>query len=262
MKYHTNDGIKMLQKLSIITVCFNEVGSIGKTLSSVVEQTFKDFEWLVIDGGSSDGTVAELLRYRDHFAAFVSEKDSGIYDAMNKGIALAKGEYLLFLNGGDYISDVTTLESIFANRLEADFIYGDITVIGDGQDQRLIMPPVITKEFLYRKTIPHQSTFTKKSLFGRAGIYDTGFKIVADYEFILRCLLLHNATFQYVPVIFSCYLNNGVSSDAAKRKTEKKLVHNRYYSLLQRFILKYKIKSKLMKLRSRINWPGQNNGNI
>jgi hypothetical protein len=114
------------------------------------------------------------------------------------------------------------------------------------------MPSKISAEFLYRKTIPHQSTFTRKSLFERAGTYDERYTIVADYEFILRCLLQYQATFQYVSVAFSCYADDGVSSDTVRRMTEKALVHQRYYSLLQRFVLKHKIKTKLIKLRDKI----------
>lgn len=235
----------MFQKLSIITVCFNEAGTITRTLASVACQTFRNFEWLVIDGGSTDGTLEILQRYRDHFSVFISEQDAGTYDAMNKAIVRAEGEYLLFLNGGDYLADASALAQIFAAPLHADFVYGDIIVMGDGAEERLVMPPVITTEFLYRKTIPHQSTLTRKELFDRAGFYNTEFRIVADYEFILRALLQHQATFQYLPVAFSCYLNNGASSDSAKRNAEKLLVHTRYYSPLQRVMLKHKIRSKI-----------------
>lgn len=246
-----------MASLSIITVCFNESSRIERTLASVASQTFRDFEWILIDGGSSDGTLEKLQRYRDHFAVFISEKDAGIYNAMNKGIALAQGEYLLFLNGGDYLSDNETLSRIFSNRLDADFVYGDITVIGDNRSERLVMPAEISAEFLYRKTIPHQSTLTRKTLFDRAGSYDERYAIVADYEFILRCLLVYKATFQYVPVAFSCYADDGVSSDAARRKAEKVLVHKRYYSLLQRFVLRYKLRTKLYRLLNRLGLPGR-----
>lgn len=245
-----------MASLSIITVCFNEADRIERTLASVADQTFRDFEWIVIDGGSSDGTVERLQHYRDCFAEFISEKDAGIYNAMNKGIALAQGEYLFFLNGGDYLSDNETLSRIFSGRLDADFVYGDITVIGDNRSERLVMPPEISAESLYRKTIPHQSTFTKRSLFERAGSYDERYAIVADYEFILRSLLRYNATFQYVPVAFSCYADDGVSSDAVKRKAEKALVHKRYYSVFQRLMLKYRIRTKLHRLLIKISPTG------
>jgi glycosyltransferase involved in cell wall biosynthesis len=247
----------MFLKLSIITICFNEVDSVAKTLASVAGQTFKNFEWIVIDGGSTDGTLEILNTYRSHFTVFISEKDAGIYNAMNKGIARAQGEYLFFLNGGDYLADDGTLSRIFSTPLDADFVYGDITVIGGERPELLVMPSKITAEFLYRKTIPHQSTLTKKDLFERAGTYDERFKIVADYEFILRGLLHFNATFQYVPLAFACYSGNGVSSDAVRRKAEKTVVHKRYYSLLQRIVLKHKIRTKLLKLRRAINWPEQ-----
>lgn len=234
--------------ISIITVCFNEVSSIQKTIDSVVSQNINNIEWIVVDGGSTDGTLEILEKYRSRFTYIISEKDAGIYNAMNKGIALARGEYLLFLNGGDYLADTNTLSQILSNRLKADFVYGDINIISGSSSKRFVMPSEITPEFLYRKTIPHQSTLTKRSLFDKAGLYNEHYKIVADYEFILRALLRHDATFQYLPIVFACYPNNGVSSDVVKRKAEKSLVHRFYYSPFQRFFLKNKIKSKLRSL--------------
>ena len=237
----------MAARLSIITICFNEADSIEKTLKSVTNQTFNDYEWIVVDGGSTDGTIDILERYRTKFITFFSGNDAGIYNAMNKAIALATGEYLFFLNGGDYLFNRETLAQIFSHQLLADFVYGDISIIGENRSRLFSMPPKITPEFLYRKTIPHQSTFTKKTLFERAGMYDEQYLIVADYEFILRSMHYYNATFQYVPVIFSCYTDDGVSSDSVKREKEKKLVHKQYYSFFQRIVLKHKIKTKLSK---------------
>lgn len=234
-----------MARLSIITICYNEVGRIQKTLDSVINQSFRDFDWIVIDGGSTDGTKEILQQHSENFKIFISEKDGGIYNAMNKAIALATGQYLFFLNAGDYFSGNDVLIQIFSHELHADFVYGNITIIGINCSQLLLMPPQITPEFLYRKTIPHQSTFTKKTLFEKAGSYDEKYQIVSDYEFILRGMHHYNATFQYVPVVFACYADDGVSSDTVKRKREKKIVHKHFYSFFQRLVLKNKIKTKL-----------------
>ena len=115
-----------IMKLSIITVNLNNCDGLQKTIDSVVSQTFKDFEWIVIDGGSTDGSKELIEQYADHFTYWVSEPDKGIYNAMNKGIRVAKGDYLQFLNSGDYLYDRTTLEKCLLPQNNADVIYGNL----------------------------------------------------------------------------------------------------------------------------------------
>ena len=112
--------------LSIITVNLNNRDGLLRTIESVISQTFKDFEWIVIDGGSTDGSKELIEQYADHFAYWVSEPDTGIYNAMNKGIKMAKGEYMQFLNSGDFLRSSTILYDVFSIMPKADIIYGNI----------------------------------------------------------------------------------------------------------------------------------------
>jgi len=236
----------MLQ-LSIITVCFNEVQTIERTLQSVVSQTFRNFEWLIIDGGSTDGTIEILNRYKTHFAQFISEKDNGIYNAMNKGIKLTKGEYLYFLNGGDYFFNNKVLSDIFSQSIEKELVYGNIAVLKNDEPISIFkMPENLTREFIFRKTIPHQSTLTKRTLFGKVGFYDEKYNIAADYEFSLRAMYLHNCSVQYIPVTFAVFRADGTSSNDNERETEKLLIHKTVFTDFQRFMLKYRLYEKIV----------------
>ena len=118
-------------KLSIITVNLNNRIGLERTINSVVSQTFKDFEWIVIDGGSTDGSKELITQYANHFAYWVSEPDKGIYNAMNKGIKVAKGEYLLFLNSGDWIIDERVAQDFIETSISADIISGDVCLVYD-----------------------------------------------------------------------------------------------------------------------------------
>ena len=172
--------------LSIITVCKDIAAEIGDTCDSVVRQTWRDFEWLVVDGASTDGTLAVLEKYRGRMTTLVSEPDRGVYHAMNKGIALARGEYLLFLNGGDYLASDTTLERVFAVRREADVLYGDELHLypEDGQIEARKAPPAadLDKLFFAYDIINHQAAFIRRELFSRFGPYDEDLPIAADRE--------------------------------------------------------------------------------
>ena len=122
--------------VSVVTVCKDVVGEIGGTCESVLGQTFADFEWIVVDGASGDGTVEVLNRYRRGMAHFLSEPDGGVYHAMNKGIALARGEYVVFMNGGDAFASDRVLERVFAAGPAADVVYGnEMRVYPDGETE-------------------------------------------------------------------------------------------------------------------------------
>ena len=125
-----------MNKFTIVTVCLNEVQNIGRTCESICSQTFGEYEWIVIDGQSTDGTLDVLSEYEHRISCLVSEPDSGIYDAMNKGIRLAKGEYLLFLNAGDYFSDNNALEAVSCAP-DGDILYGDLLCVSEN-DESLI----------------------------------------------------------------------------------------------------------------------------
>lgn len=172
--------------LSIVTVCMNIRDSIRKTCESVVNQTWNDFEWIVIDGASSDGTREIIEEYRDKIAILVSEKDAGVYNAMNKGIRAAAGEWVIFLNGGDRFASDTVLEEVFGGKeRDADILYGNTLTefgdetVGNGDTQA---PETITPAYFINDTLNHQSAFIRRNLFDRFGLYDESIDIVADFD--------------------------------------------------------------------------------
>ena len=200
-------------KLSIITVNLNNCDGLKKTIDSVVAQTFKDFEWIVIDGGSTDGSKELIEQYAEHFAYWVSEPDKGIYNAMNKGIKVAKGEYLLFLNSGDFLLSDDGLSVVFSEERTSDIVNARCAVSEHGK-QIWVSPflPQITLKTLYTVGLPHQSTFIRKSLFHRFGSYREDFRFNSDIAFWYKAILFGGATTQGVDVILTDYNTDGLSS--------------------------------------------------
>lgn len=197
-------------KLSIITVNLNNRDGLQKTIDSVISQTFKDFEWIVIDGGSTDGSKELIEQCADHFAYWVSEPDKGIYNAMNKGIKVARGEYLQFLNSGDWLCDETALERCFSHEFDADVVYGD-TFFYEGMNIReRHYPKIMTFKYLYNQSLGHSSSFIKREILNEE-LYDEGLKIVSDWKFFLL-QAFKNKKFEYIGEMVSCFSADGISS--------------------------------------------------
>ena len=154
----------MSVKISVITVCLNEAGALASTCDSIRSQRYPNLEWIVIDGASTDGSLDVLRDYEDCITYLMSEPDDGIYDAMNKGIGLSSGDYLLFLNAGDKLADPDVLYSVKPFS-DVGIIYGDIQVTSDETSDLLVLPQKLPEDFLIKKMMPHQSSFIKKSLF-------------------------------------------------------------------------------------------------
>ena len=195
--------------LSIITVNLNNAEGLEKTLASVRAQTaFDQIEHIVVDGASTDGSVAVLERYADTLH-FVSEKDGGIYEAMNKGVRMAQGTYLLFLNSGDWLADETVLSSLLPH------LDGTPLVIGRMQGATTgIVTPIceqITLLWLYRFFIPHPATFIKRDLLEKRP-YDESLRISSDWKFFVQTLVLDNVSYLSVDRIISIFDESGISS--------------------------------------------------
>jgi glycosyltransferase involved in cell wall biosynthesis len=197
-------------KVSIITICYNEVDTIDGTLRSVISQSYYDYEWIVIDGGSYDGTKAILEQYKSKFKHYLSGQDHGIYDAMNKGINLARGQYLIFMNGGDSFYSSTVIKDVFSRPTSGDIIYGDINIIQDNTSSILKMPSNPSKKYLLKKTIPHQATFTKRVLFEKIGSYDRSYKIAGDFKFTLEAIFKYKCKIEHVPIVIANFNRSGV----------------------------------------------------
>lgn len=174
--------------LSVITVVYNNVRDIERTLLSVLNQVYPHIEYIVIDGGSNDGTKEVIQKYQERIAHFVSEPDRGIYDAMNKGLAVATGEYVLFMNSGDELYDASTVEAVFASGDDADIYYGETEMFDDdwnslGQRRHKAPDQFSWRSFRYGMNISHQAIYIRRSL---TEPYDDHYKLSADIDWILK----------------------------------------------------------------------------
>ncbi len=197
-------------KLSIITINYNNIEGLQKTIDSVVCQTWTDFEWIVIDGGSTDGSKELIEQYQQHFSYWCSEPDKGVYNAMNKGIDKAKGEYLLFLNSGDALYDKDVLQKVDDLKLDADIITGQVERMDNQQPLRVYDESILMQ--LYRDTLNHQGTFIKRKLFDNLR-YDENYKIVSDWKFWLQTIICGNAIVEVINVFVAKQDVTGISSD-------------------------------------------------
>lgn len=211
-----------MKKLSIITINYNNFEGLKKTVESVFNQTWKEFEYIVIDGGSTDGSTEYLESCKDKIDYFISEKDSGVYNAMNKGIKVAKGEYLLFLNSGDYLYSNITLQENQGNITNYDLVYFNIELT-DGKSSRIVTyPEKLRFSFFYFGTICHQSTLIKKTLFEIVGYYDENLKLVSDWKFFILALFKFNCSYVKADSTFVTYDLNGISSNLVNEKILEK----------------------------------------
>ncbi|WP_051269886.1 glycosyltransferase family 2 protein [Flavobacterium suncheonense] len=210
--------------LSVITINYNDAKGLKKTMDSVVRQTWKGFEYLVIDGGSTDESPALIEAYQSDIAYSVSEKDNGIYNAMNKGIKAAKGKYLLFLNSGDYLVADTVFENVFSSfTSDADFICGNLYYEQAGKAVVKEHPEQMTFSYLVARTVYHPSTFIKRALFDQYGLYNENNKIVSDWEFFFKALGLNGASYKKLSQTITHFDMNGISSVHGEKVQEEKL---------------------------------------
>ena len=208
--------------LSIITINYNNRDGLQKTIDSVITQTWKDYEWIVIDGGSTDGSKELIDKYQKHFSYWCSEPDNGVYNAMNKGIAKAKGEYLSFMNSGDTFYGVDTLNSIFCKKRTGDVLYGDCMRIYKDHKELLRYPRIMELYVLHCDPICHQAMMIRTSLLSDSG-YDESFKVCADYKHLMD-IAVHGVSFEYVGVTVCRYDMSGISShynDEMKREIDE-----------------------------------------
>ncbi len=201
-----------MRKISIITVNLNNSDGLLKTIKSVVEQKCSDYEYIVIDGGSTDQSVQVIKQYKDKIQYWVSEPDKGIYNAMNKGIKIAKGEYCYFLNSGDTFNDANILSFVNSNLGENDIVYGNLKFIDNLSERISIQPEKLELDRFYQGTLYHPATFIKKELFNQYGKYNEDYKIAGDYEFFLRIFLKGKIVTKYIDYTIAAFDINGISS--------------------------------------------------
>lgn len=210
-------------KFSIITVCFNSASTIEQTIQSVINQDFKDFEYIVIDGGSKDATLEILEKYKDKIR-YISEKDNGIYDAMNKGLKLAQGEIIGMIGADDFYpsEDVLTEVNAAFERFGTDSIYGDKQYVNPGQEDKIVRYWTVGKykkeNWLKGFMPPHLSFYLKKSAYDKFGFYRTDMSCSADYELMLRMLYKNNVSAHYLPKVIMTMRNGGTSTASWKHR--------------------------------------------
>jgi glycosyltransferase involved in cell wall biosynthesis len=220
--------------LSVITVVYNNAADIERTLLSVLNQTYSHIEYIVIDGASTDGTLQIIERYKDKIARLVSEKDKGIYDAMNKGLGLATGDYVIFMNSADEFYAADTVANVFATVADADIYYGETEMIGtDGESlgqRRHKAPENFTwRDFKYGMSISHQAIYIKRSL---VKVYDPKYQLSADIDWILHAAKKAKAivnVHQYV----AKYKIGGMSKHKHRQSLMERFdIMKRHYGLL------------------------------
>jgi glycosyltransferase involved in cell wall biosynthesis len=226
-----------MTKISIITVVFNPIQNGRKemllqAIDSVFGQDYQNKEHIIIDGSSTDGTIELLneLKSQGKITHFISEPDTGIYDAMNKGANLASGDYIAFLNSDDYYVDMQALTKIANSIQKFDYCYAPVTLLQEGTDVILGQAQPIPRRFLTKIPFGHQSFFMRKNLFQAIGGFDIGFKLLSDYDLILRSLL-QGAKGIGLKKAFVCYRMGGASEDTHKGKAEKIKIWTKNYGI-------------------------------
>lgn len=202
---------------SVITVCFNAEKTLEKTLISVSRQRFRDFEYIVIDGNSTDGTLSILKKFTHQIDVLVSEPDKGIYDAMNKGISLAHGKYIYFLNADDHFASDSSLEDVKRTiRSNPDIVSCNMITFGDFGENKENLPPLNVFNIL-RGFFAHPATFVKRSVFKEIGMFNTNIQITADLEWILRAFTTRRYTYQKLDCYCTKFFLGGISANSAPK---------------------------------------------
>ena len=206
-------------KYSIITVNYNNKEGLRETIESVIHQTFRDYEFIVIDGGSTDGSADIIKEYNTQIDYWVSEPDGGIYQGMNKGIKKSSGEYLNFMNSGDCFYDEEVLQDIFDKQSTSDIIVGKDYHYNSETQQGFstILPPRISMLTFFIQTLPHQSSFFKRELF-KNSLYDESLKIVADIKFYIQKICIEGCSVEEIDEIICRREPDGISKSYNERR--------------------------------------------
>lgn len=230
-----------MMKVSIITVCLNSKRYLEEAIKSLSEQTYPNIEYIVIDGGSTDGSIDILNKYRDRITEILIEKDSGIFNAMNKGVRLASGEIVYFLNSDDKFYDNKVIETAvgaFTNNKEADFIYGNLKVLDPITNTSYVerYPEKISRSLFLKKTIGHPASFFSSYCFDKAGYFDERYKIAADYEWYLRAVFNKGLKGIHIDKTISIFRLGGNSTEEKNMRSyfvERNSIQRKYFNPME-----------------------------
>ncbi|TJZ62078.1 glycosyltransferase [Sphingobacterium olei] len=237
--------------VSIITIVYNNVRDIEYTIKSVLEQTYKNIEYIIVDGASTDSTLDIIKTYKDRISKVISEKDNGIYDAMNKGLMAATGDYVLFLNSGDELFDLNTIQQIVEKGNNADIIYGETKLVDEQRhivgDRRHAAPKTFDwKSFRYGMNVCHQAIYVKRTI---AEPYDQQYQLSADIDWVIRAAKKAKTTVnihQYV----AKYLVGGISQKRHQQSLKERYqILKKHYGTIPNFINHCIIAFRLLKHR-------------
>ena len=221
-------------KVSVITVVYNGAKHLEECIRAVANQTYANIDYFVIDGGSNDGTVDIIRRNESHITKWISEEDEGLYDAMNKGVAMVTDpeSYVLFANADDHLNYQDVIENVMVLSNGEDLVYGKM-VLTDGEISGVAGREVTFRD-LAQQTLCHPATFVRRKVFDQIGMFDTSYKIAADYDFIVRAFGAGVST-RFVDVIVSTMRMGGVSDDRFMLScSERKAVIHRQFPFLPR----------------------------
>ena len=225
----------MSQKVSVITINYNNKVGLEKTIQSVINQTWLGFEYIIIDGASTDGSKELIERYSDKINYWVSEPDTGVYNAMNKAIKVANGDFVIFMNSGDTFYENSILEKV--NPLltdQYDIYYGDNYKVKPSSKRKKNYPEKLSFAFFYSSCINHQSTLIRRKMFYDYFLYNEEYRIVSDWEFFIYTICVENRPYKYLQMTISNYDFTGISSLDKYRhiaKQEKVAVFDKYFPM-------------------------------
>lgn len=209
MTISQKNTLKSKSLITVVTVVFNGVEFLEKTIESVINQTYDNIEYIVIDGGSADGTVDIIKKYEDKITCWVSEPDKGIYDAMNKGIDLATGDWINFMNAGDVFFDNSTVKTL-STELDSNAIimYGD--TMNDYGAYEVLKKSLNLSGIIYGMIFCHQSVFVKTS-YHKANKFSSNYSICGDHEFFLKAYIENSDSFKCIALPIARFLTTGLS---------------------------------------------------
>jgi glycosyltransferase involved in cell wall biosynthesis len=231
--------------ISIITINYNNEVGLKKTMTSVFEQSHSAIEYIVIDGGSNDGSTAFITEHSKDLAYSISESDEGIYHAMNKGIDKATGDYLLFLNSGDWLVDNFVIEKFINFKPIEDILYGDPLVRDDIKWKRKFMPKEMNAVVALTHTLNHQAIFYSSNLIGENFKYNTSYRCISDWILTNDAIIFKKCSSRYLDLVVCCFEDPGISSDFNLRHTERKRYLKENFDPLFLGLLKeYKVLNK------------------
>ncbi|MET4560713.1 glycosyltransferase involved in cell wall biosynthesis [Lysinibacillus parviboronicapiens] len=236
-------------KISIITACYNAENTIEQTIQSVLGQTYENIEYIIVDGASTDGTMEIVEKYRDKIDVVVSESDKGVYDAFNKGVGLATGDFINFMNADDYFSTNAIIERIalyLVNHSHVMLLHGNVKAIDEitghwhyrGQSLSL-------RDFEKGQMCPHQSVFTRRELFNEFEGFNLAYKILADVDFTIKTFKKYEEYIEYVPIEVAHFRLGGLSSSLQHEKNmhyENAIIHFNHFGNIPDYV-KYSLEN-------------------